>query len=241
MILIDKVFQAVNGLANKDQRSSLTPNVFNPFSAIALTDIIDDIRITIKNDKLGLVYGKLGMERLRYAQDALNYFYEIESPLTLTSGVFVRPSDLESIEDLFYNGAKIDRLQNYKHLSLLRKMGKHLTPDNIDQDGDSSAAMNIYYLPTASGYKVFPATVIANVTATYLRKWNDPKWTYTVINGTAVYNGSASDAQNFELPERFFDDLVWRIAIMAGINIRDNELINPLLAENKNEEKENVS
>jgi len=241
MILIDKVKQAVDNLANKDQRSSINPSVFNSFSSVAFSDIIDDIRITIKNDQLGLVYGKNDVERLKYSKDAMNYFYSIEAPLTLTGGFFVRPNDLESLEDLFYNGVKVDKLDSYEHLTLLRKMGKHLSPDNVDEDGYSDAAANIYYLPTTDGYKVFPDTVDDQVTATYFKKWAAPKWTYDTINGTAVYNGSKGDAQNFELPERFLDDLVYRIAIMVGINIRDNEMLQPLFGIKKEEEGENIS
>jgi len=235
MVSVDKVYSTINSLANKDQRSSVGPSVFNSFSSVAMADIIDDIRITIKNDKLGLVYGKIEKDRLEYAKDALNYFYVIGSGLTFSTDIFLRPVNLESLEDLFYSDDKIDKLESYKHLTLLRKMGKHLSPDNEDADA------NIYYLVTEGGYKVFPSTVEDSITATYYRKWASPKWTYMEVNGTAVYNGSANDAQDFELPERFFDDLVYRIAIMVGINIRDDKMLQPLFGEKQIDEKENVS
>lgn len=241
MILIDPVYQAVQSLANKDQRSSVKPTEFNSFSLTAMADIIDDAHITIKNDKLGLVYGKVDKERLAYAKEILTYFYMPAVTIAKTGDFYPRPADIEQTEHLFYGDYRIEELESYNHLTLLRRLGKHLSPDNVDEDGDSSADSNVYYLPTSTGYTVYPSTLTDDILISYWRKWAAPKWTYDVVLNTAVYNGSKSDAQNFELPQRFVDDLIWRIAIMAGINIRDTEMLNPLLIGQKEEEKENLS
>ena len=236
MINTDKVFQAVQGLRNKDQRSSIKALEYNSFSITAMADILDDIRITIQNDKLGILIGKQDMERLEYSKEALGYFFKL-STISESSGIYPKPSDIEQREYLYYEDNRIEEAQSFKHIKLLGRMGKHLS--YIDNDG--LAKNNMYFLDTETGYKIYPSTFTEDVEISYWRTFNEPKWTYFTINGTAVYNGAANDAQNFELPQRFFDDLVYRIAIMSGINIKDTQSIQPLFGIKKEEEQENVS
>ncbi|WP_179135540.1 hypothetical protein, partial [Escherichia coli] len=58
-----------------------------------------------------------------------------------------------------------------------------------------------------------------------IRKPKAPKWTYILLpNGDAMYNGSASDLQDFELPEALFDKLVVKILSYAGLSLREQEV-----------------
>ena len=66
----------------------------------------------------------------------------------------------------------------------------------------------------------------------YVRELADPKWTYEVIGQDPVFNPSASDYQDFELPIEEAPNLISIILQMAGVSIRDLDL---LTAENNNE------
>lgn len=233
-ININRVYQAIQSLANKDQRSSLKPTEFNSFCAIVMADIVDDARINIQNVKLGLLVGRADKDRLDYSEEILNYFY-VSLPFPKNGTSYDKPLDMEQMESMFYDDQEIEKLRDYRDLTLLRRLGKHLSPDN------ENAPPNRYYLDTETFFIVYPETFSEDVIINYYRKWKIPKWTYTVVNGTAIYNGSAGDAQNFELPERYFDDVVYRVALLAGINIRDNEMIQPLLASKQSEEQENTN
>ena len=234
-ISVDRVFQAVQSLVNKDQRSSLKPAEFNSFAAIVMSDIYDDIRVTIKNDTYGMVSGAVDMERLQYSQEALD---ELLVPALVTSksgDTYPRPADIESLGGIFFNDTLIEELESYYHLTLLRRLGKHLSPDEEDAD------VNYYFLRSETGYQIYPEVFAEDVVISYSRKWKVPKWTYTVVLNTPVFNLSANDVQDFELPERFFDDLVFKIALMAGVNLRDMTLLDPLMKGEKQEDQERAS
>jgi len=57
----------------------------------------------------------------------------------------------------------------------------------------------------------------------YIRYPKDPVWTYnSVLSGQApIFNPSASDYQDFELPKDYFNDLVNNILKYAGLEIRE--------------------
>jgi len=234
-ISVDRIYQSVQALVNKDQRSSLKPSEFNAFASLAMADIMDEVRITVNNDKVGLLNGTIDMERVQYSSEALRFFYV---PALVTSKVgtyYPHPVDLESTDKLFFDDTLIEEAEGYYHITLLRKLGKHLSPDGED------ANVNYYWLPVSGGYQVLPSIFQEDIIVSYTRKWAIPKWTYNTVLNTAVFNGSATDVQDFELSERFFDDIVLRIALYAGVNLRDIPLMNPLFDLNKIEEKENVS
>mgnify|MGYP003142108209 FL=1 len=50
---------------------------------------------------------------------------------------------------------------------------------------------------------------------------SDPKWTYNTVSGSPVFNQSAADYQDFELPLSDQDTLVFKILEYAGVNIRE--------------------
>jgi hypothetical protein len=60
-----------------------------------------------------------------------------------------------------------------------------------------------------------------DVKCNYIRKPATVKWTYTVIVGKALYNASATDLQNFELHESEENNLVIKILQLAGISMKD--------------------
>ena len=55
------------------------------------------------------------------------------------------------------------------------------------------------------------------VTVNYIRKPLEPNWTYTIVNEQALYNGSASGKQDFELHPSDEEDLVYKILELSGI------------------------
>ncbi len=49
-----------------------------------------------------------------------------------------------------------------------------------------------------------------------------PKFGFTVVNNKEVYNAATSI--DFELPEHYTDRLVFEMAKMIGVNLRDNSV-----------------
>ena len=59
----------------------------------------------------------------------------------------------------------------------------------------------------------------------YTRYPVDPKWTYNMFTGDPLFDNSAPDYQDFELTRADFNDLVIKICLYAGVNIRENEVV----------------
>ena len=82
------------------------------------------------------------------------------------------------------------------------------------------------YIGLNGEYRVFPILDISTkLIGTYIRKPKTPKWTYQSVNGNALFNPSALDYQDFELPVQFFSDLVIKILGYCGIEIREADVI----------------
>ena len=73
------------------------------------------------------------------------------------------------------------------------------------------------------------ATFISNrIRCNYIRRPNPVSWSYTEVNSTALYNSASST--DFELHESEENTLVIKILSLAGINIKDNELLQVAIA-----------
>jgi hypothetical protein len=58
----------------------------------------------------------------------------------------------------------------------------------------------------------------------YYKRPLPPNWTYNVIGGKALYNGSATDLQNFELHPSEEEVLVSRILMLAGVMMKQPDV-----------------
>lgn len=88
---------------------------------------------------------------------------------------------------------------------------------------------------------VVPATYnkVDSIDCTYIRTPADPKWTYTTVNGVAVYNPSESDHQDFEVGPEDEDKLVVKILKYAGISIREDQVAGFAKIEEQKEQNNN--
>jgi hypothetical protein len=78
---------------------------------------------------------------------------------------------------------------------------------------------------------VYPTTIVDDINIYYVRYPADPKWTYTVVNGSPLFNQSANDYQDFELAISDFPKLVVKICQYAGVSIREMDVTSAARAE----------
>ena len=90
-----------------------------------------------------------------------------------------------------------------------------------------------YVLDSATGtalgntVTVYPTTITgaADIHAHYVRYPLAPKWTFTTLSGgEPVFNASAADYQDFELPTSDMNGLVNKILQYAGVSIREADV-----------------
>jgi len=64
-----------------------------------------------------------------------------------------------------------------------------------------------------------------NVGVFYIRRPRQVNWTYVVVGEKALYNGTAIDAQDFDLHESEEQELVFKILSLAGFTLKDPNLL----------------
>ena len=84
------------------------------------------------------------------------------------------------------------------------------------------------YTQEGDSITIFPTTIntAGDVQAQYIRYPKDPKWTYvTLYNGEPMFDQTAADYQDFELPIDDSNDLVAKILQYAGVSIREADVV----------------
>lgn len=82
-----------------------------------------------------------------------------------------------------------------------------------------TAVRPVYYRKAGRSIEVYPSTELA-VLMDYIKKPDDPRWTYVVTNGKALYNGSDANLKDFQIHASEEGSLVNKILELAGISMK---------------------
>ncbi len=213
---------------NKDNNGYITPEEFNLFAKQAQLELFEEYFYNYKN-ALNLQNRRLSNSGYadipKQLAEVIDLFTKREDNLTYSSNAFTLPDDWYTINTVFYNTTtEVERVNQNKITQLV---ASHLTAP--------TTAYPAYYLtgatdstptPTSPGNSmiVYPDTITTDVDVLYVRYPSDPKWTYTTVSGSPVFNQSAADYQDFELPISDQVELTLKILQYAGINIREIEV-----------------
>jgi hypothetical protein len=216
--MINSVRNTVLSVANKNNFGYITPDDFNLYAKQAQLDIFENYFyqyntwVIKQNARLS---GSGYSDVVKHLEETMDKFSST-APLSYDSltDKFSLPQDYFFLNSIRYNGSKeIDRVTQDKLTYLL---SSNLTAPSI---------MFPVYSMESDKINVYPDTIITNVTAQYIRLPKDPKWTYTtIVGGSPLFDQSASDYQDFEVPG--FDEvsLVSKILQYAGISIREADV-----------------
>ena len=217
--MINSVRNTVLAVANKNNFGYITPEDFNLYAKQAQLDIFENYfyqynQWVIKQN--ARVSGSEYANVVKHLEETLDRFSVVAPLIVDVDSIFDLPTDYYFINKIIYNNKKeVDKVSQGKVLNLL---SSNLTAPSI-----------IYPAYTMDGFQVtlYPTTIDTNVSIQYLRLPRDPKWTYTtIVNGSPLFDQSANDYQDFEIPG--FDEvsLVSKILEYAGISIRESDLYN---------------
>ena len=215
-MLIDRVYQTVQALMNKDQLGYFKPMAFNLFAANAQRKEYNDSFITLKSNvrKMNwMLDGKDFSNVSEHNRQLLEHFSkEVSLPVEPTSyleGFVVIPNDLEYIEDitLLQTDIRVQKVHYSDYKDLIRNI--YANPSECSP------------ICSKVGDRLIIRPKIDRIKLHYLRKPRIPKWTFQEYDGVAYFDSSANDFQDFDLPEASFDNLVLYISEMAGVSIRD--------------------
>ena len=229
--MINSVRNTVLAIVNKNNYGYISPGDFNLFAKQAQLDLFDESffnyneQVNEENARLsgtGYANIKLGYE------EVIDYFSVTEflTQKTLGTSVYYLPSTTTTGSDYYL----LNKVLCYSGGNLLGEAEK-VTHSKITQLNSSllTAPNTTFpaYTQAGDSITVFPTTINAgsDVQAQYIRYPKDPKWTYvTLYNGEPLFDQTASDYQDFELPIDDANDLVAKILQYAGISIREKDV-----------------
>tara|TARA_B110000908_G_scaffold172644_1_gene241602 strand:- start:13501 stop:14205 length:705 start_codon:yes stop_codon:yes gene_type:complete len=226
--MIDAVRNTVLAILNKNNYGYLSPSDFNLYAQQAQLEIFEDYfyqyntQINLENARRsGTDYANLSKGIL----EVIDLFSKTGSLTQTASAVntYTMPSDYYIMNRVMYNGLEVERVNQGKITMLLNSM---ITAPSKDFPA---------YTTEASIMTVYPTTITgaSDISAQYVRYPVAPKWTYRAVLEAQgpVFNQSAVDYQDFELPLDNLNDLVIKICQYAGVEIREAMVVQYAQAE----------
>lgn len=235
MASVNRVYSALKGLVNKDQKGFVTPSIFNEFASVAQMNIynrmFDEDRNALRFRRAGLDAGR-DFSKEKQIKEDLSSFVK-KANLTKVNDTFIKPSDLGRIVSMrttstftlnSYSGNQISILYNQDDIDRV------LSSDLSRPSSDNPVAL------VSSEIEIFPTTV-GSISLRYYKLpeginpttgakvASQPSFGYSsAVPGVELYSPSSS--VDFELPETHFVDLVVETAQLIGINLRDADVVN---------------
>lgn len=211
MIDINRVYERVLFIANKEQRGYITPDEFNSFAYQAQLEIFE--MYFLKKFQTN----QAPMTTDDYSDIAMNVDEKIEfftntATVTKTDRVFTYPTN-------FYRLA---------HVSVPGREGFPIMADEISHRDAHYVNLSPLTRPTATqpvftryegGVIVFPETINTGVTMTYVRQPATPNWAFMMAPDMQPIYDAANSTQ-FELHPSDEQELVYKILTLAGVAIK---------------------
>ena len=148
-------------------------------------------------------------------------FFERINSITGTDTLVVSNTNISSSSSVYsvYEANTIQKeVERVSHSKITMLNSSNLTAPKLNTPAYTQSELTI---------SVFPNSVdaVGQVTAQYIRKPRDPKWTYTSLSGgEPAFDQSSTDYQDFELPITDEPNLVNKILKYAGISIREADV-----------------
>jgi len=215
---INSVYQKVLALLNKEQRGYLTPQEFNLLADRAQNEIYEAYFHKARNSNAKLKDDDTYTDTLEMLEAKLSPFLKSETNYNITNGVMTLPTDLYKL-DIVKVGNNLATEVNKKeehYITSLGESGSVLYP---------KTTRPIFTRTSSTTIRITPSPVnSASCTVNYYKKPTAPNWTYVVVQEKALYNSSATDAQNFELLEVEEEPLVSKILMLSGVITKQQDI-----------------
>tara|TARA_A100001201_G_scaffold52007_1_gene51511 strand:+ start:366 stop:1166 length:801 start_codon:yes stop_codon:yes gene_type:complete len=244
MVPVDRVYQKVLAICNKEQRGYITPQEFNLLANTAQMEIFDSYFHDLKTayHKPKTTYDSADESSSLKAK--MHHFLQTE-PITIstTENSHELPSDLYhidvitvkyptgiepdyfstfSVNDIIYNTSPLEEMDqkviSYTQYHPLTK-AHWQRPVFTRIQTNQFERLKIAFYPNPIDLVDEAIMSFLEYTVSYWRKPISPKWGYVVVNGKALYNSNSGVSINFELHKSEEEILVNRILQLAGIII----------------------
>jgi hypothetical protein len=246
MIDINRVYQKVLAIANKEQRGYITPQEFNLFADKAQMEIYNNYFHGIKMADRKPSNQMLYADEVEMLEEKLQPFL-VDTTINVTNtftNTTATPSPSSALDISTLNIHKLVRVTrgNGTVVTPINKSQIHNTEGNpltkatltrsvfVRQDMNGGTFLNVIPAVTASTSTVDTSTPADGVldaepfVVSFYKRPEPPNWPFVVVTGKALYNGAANDLQDFELHTSEEEDLVSRILMLAGVMMKQQDI-----------------
>jgi len=230
MINVDRIYQRVLTLANKEQRGYITPQEFNILANQAQMDIFEQYFYDLNQFRRVPGNDTIHADMVDILEEKISVFEQ--------TGLIILNLDGEGQLSGLGNFYRLTSIRdgNIIYESISRKEARLFQLSPLTRPTDTRPA----YLVNGvnNDFQLF-GRIPATVSIDYIRTPIPVNWTYVIVQGKALYNGNATDAQDFELHPSEETELVLKILTLAGFTLKDPNLYQAAAGEDiKNTQQE---
>lgn len=226
--MINSVRNTVLAILNKHNYGSIPVADFNEYCRTAQMELFLDMferYNKIINEENKRTSGTERADREKILAETIDFFTETDELAHTADNKYTPPANSFRINDiLVYDVTTTPKtFINTAELTLKSKVKKL----DLGSLGGPSETFPLYSMQ-ANVIEMWPDTINAaeRVEAEYVRFPVDPKWTFVnLTGGEPVFNQSAGDYQDFELPRDFEVELIMKILEYTGLSIRESEVV----------------
>jgi len=215
MINVDRIYQRVLTLANKEQRGYITPQEFNIFANQAQMDIFEQYFYDLNQFRRTPGNDTVHADMVDILEEKISIF-EISVP----SNVALDNTTSLSLLPRFYRLTSI-REGNISFESVSKKDFRLFQLSPLTQPTEQRP---VFMVDRVNNVVELLGRTPGMVTVDYIASPRQVNWTYVVVQGKALYNATATDAQDFELHPSEETELVLKILTLAGFTLKDPSL-----------------
>ena len=221
MVSIDRVYQTVLTLLNKEQRGFLTPEEFNLFAQQAQVEIFESYFF-----ELGRATAQYGEMTSEYSSIADNIFEKLEDFETSMS---ITPSTTEGSEGTFNLPSNLYRLK-----TLITNTGYDITESSHMDIGyiirsplTAPVVKQPLYVRTGNSIQIYPTTGISGVIVHFIEGLPSdlPRWRGAVMGGQLIASTTMGDIVDFVLHSSEEPELVAKILQYAGVHVKADDVV----------------
>ena len=219
MIDVDRIYQRVLVLANKEQRGYITPQEFNLFANQVQMDIFEQYFYDINQFIRMPSNDTMHADMVDILEEKISVF-EVTASLTLASNANGVAGNLNTLSR-FYRLSNV-RDGNTIMESVSRKDFRMFPNSPLTTP---TAIRPIYMVDTINNIiQIAGDLLLTTADIDYIRSPRQVNWTYVVTQNKALFNGTAIDRQDFDLHPSDEPELVMKILSLAGFTLKDQSL-----------------
>ncbi len=210
-INVNTVYKTVLLVLNKEQRGYMTPEEFNKIGAQVQLEIFEkyfeDLNQLTRSPQTDTDYA----DRIAYLEEKLSPLTRYEAGISSEEGVLT--NQVHRLNTVVYNDLELQRVSRGEYTNINKSP---LTKPSLTQPVFIQENNLIY---------TYPTSVSSNVFLSYIKKPNDPVWSFTSGNTLGVYVYDSNTSTNFELHSSEQTELILRILAYAGIVLNNPQIV----------------